>query len=62
MAKQITLTVWIIHYQKQHQFIFTQKGEEKAQQYQRGDYVIKPQILRGKIVRIKQQTARRIDL
>ena len=39
MAKQITLTVWIIHYQKQHQFIFTQKGE-KAQQYQRGDYVL----------------------
>ena len=28
----------------------------------RGLCVIKPQILRGKIARIKQQTARRIDL
>ena len=28
----------------------------------RGLCVIKPQILRGKIVRIEQQTARRIDL
>ena len=36
----MTLTVWIIHYQKQRQFIFTRKGEEKAQQYQRGDYVL----------------------